>query len=901
MRMHFNSLQNVRKAHLIILIIVLSIPITIVAAQHTQFLFSYAANTHSTRVEAASASLSGPVSVVSNTTASNGQALQFYSVIPSTSLVIYNNAVSSKFYDYSYGLSAHNPCDTTIYTSSPCSYAITYTRWGAINFSVKGGKLNTSSYTSLDYNIHTNGQPLSDFSVTLLNTAAGGIHEVVLSTSNTTDIGNGWKHVSIPMSQLNPSNVIVNAIHLNNTRDQTLRQVNVDDVTLVSSGNTASTLTLTHPAATTNTNTVLGATTMLPGEQIWNNGASSYIFGTNNTELWASDNIETDLAVQQALKNAHVPLIRTWFFDCAVADCTANGGTNYESTAEEERRLKTDENIGAQCLGVLADINNLAYNEQVVRYAGNRCLMYEFGNEPDGNGISLQKYVQQWNSTIPLLRKINPDTKFIGPVTYNNDISYIQGFLSGAKSAGNLPDAVSFHDYPCWNENASQCLATGKTDFTNAINQVRQAIVSTIGTSLPVGITEWNADPGDSYMAPLMSNASFVQQFTTTALNEMVQAKLDFANQFTAMNGAGWGSLDMFIANAQSNPQNNQWPPYSSTIAQYYPGGVATPTPTSTITQTPTPQSTSTPTPTNTTPTPTPTNGCSVMLPTGTGVATATIMIPSTGSYIPWTRMMVSSTTANSYYLQMDNECPLVVTDNTRVKNWDWVNSVPTNLTLSAGSHTVAMVGNQAGVKIDELIFSQSCTPTGTGGNCLSTVATPTPTPTQSAVTPTTGVTTPTPSIPSTSLVIYNNAVSSKFYDYSYGLSAHNPCDTTIYTSSPCSYAITYTRWGAINFSVKGGKLNTSSYTSLDYNIHTNGQPLSDFSVTLLNTAAGGIHEVVLSTSNTTDIGNGWKHVSIPMSQLNPSNVIVNAIHLNNTRDQTLRQVNVDDVTLVGR
>ncbi len=148
----------------------------------------------------------------------------------------------------------------------------------------------------------------------------------------------------------------------------------------------------------------------------------------------------------------------------------------------------------------------------------------------------------------------------------------------------------------------------------------------------------------------------------------------------------------------------------------------------------PTPTAGVTPTPTSpaggVTVTPSPTGACAHTLPSGTGVATTSITIPSTGSYALWTRMMVPSSTANSYYLQVDSGCPYLVSDTTGTNSWNWVSSAPITLALATGSHTITMVGNQAGVKVDELIFSQSCTPTGTGDACFST-STPTPTPQQ--------------------------------------------------------------------------------------------------------------------------------------------------------------------------
>jgi hypothetical protein len=42
----------------------------------------------------------------------------------------------------------------------------------------------------------------------------------------------------------------------------------------------------------------------LPGQQIWKDGVSSFLFGTNDTQEWSDTNVETSPAIQKALKNA---------------------------------------------------------------------------------------------------------------------------------------------------------------------------------------------------------------------------------------------------------------------------------------------------------------------------------------------------------------------------------------------------------------------------------------------------------------------------------------------------------------------------------------------------------------------------------------------------------------------
>src|SRR6185437_4854949 len=105
----------------------------------------------------------------------------------------------------------------------------------------------------------------------------------------------------------------------------------------------------------------------LPGSQIWNSGASSFLFGTNDSYEWSDQNLETMPSIQLALRNAGFTLVRTFIPD-------------NDDDATLELRIKTIENIGAKCLAVLTNVNDTTFNEHVVSYFGNRCQLYEFGN-----------------------------------------------------------------------------------------------------------------------------------------------------------------------------------------------------------------------------------------------------------------------------------------------------------------------------------------------------------------------------------------------------------------------------------------------------------------------------------------------------------------------------------------
>jgi hypothetical protein len=301
------------------------------------------------------------------------------------------------------------------------------------------------------------------------------------------------------------------------------------------------------------------STTQLPGQQIWKKGVSSLLFGTNDTQEWTNNNVETSTDIQQLLKNAHLTLMRTFFFDKSLAD------GHPTTDAEIEQRLLTIEKSGMTCLGVLHNIFDIQFDMHVVTYAANRCQLYEFGNEPSFNGISSEAYINQWNKVIPLLRRTNPHAKFIGPVDGVND--FLKAFLTAVKTSAVLPDAISFHWYPCWQNSRDDCLSKA-TSVIDEVQQVRGWAQSIVGKDLPIGITEWNYNPSNpppSYG----DDPNFITQFTTGALHAMIQAGVAFACQFDAASYSGYGRLDMFDVNTnQPKPQYNA---IVSIINQYRP------------------------------------------------------------------------------------------------------------------------------------------------------------------------------------------------------------------------------------------------------------------------------------------------------------------------------------------
>jgi hypothetical protein len=199
---------------------------------------------------------------------------------------------------------------------------------------------------------------------------------------------------------------------------------------------------------------------------------------------------------------------------------------------------------------VLANPLNAEFASHVVRYAGKRCLLYELGNEPDTAGISSEQYLKQWNRLIPMLRRINPAAKFIGPVAGVDN--YLKEFLVGVKQSHVLPDAVSFHWYPCWHDTEDVCLSKAD-EVAEKVLTVRAWVKTTLGKELPVGVTEWNFDPG-SPTSPYGEDAEFMTRFTVGALLAIIQSGATFACQFDAASATVYH--DMFdYRTSQPKPQ----------------------------------------------------------------------------------------------------------------------------------------------------------------------------------------------------------------------------------------------------------------------------------------------------------------------------------------------------------
>ncbi len=134
---------------------------------------------------------------------------------------------------------------------------------------------------------------------------------------------------------------------------------------------------------------------------------------------------------------------------------------------------------------------------------------------------------------------------------------------------------------------------------------------------------------------------------------------------------------------------------------------------------------------------------------TSRGTVTSSFTVATAGTYRVWSRIKAPDTTNNSYILEIDGAalCGVVVGDNGTdipANTWKWVDyqSATTtnkiNVTLSAGPHTMVMIGREDNVEVDRVILTTDTTcvpqdlpagaPTSFGDNCANPADTTNPT-----------------------------------------------------------------------------------------------------------------------------------------------------------------------------
>lgn len=322
-------------------------------------------------------------------------------------------------------------------------------------------------------------------------------------------------------------------------------------------------------------------------------GSVSPLLWGENTDLEAgsasSDWFLTGSALRTGLVAAHTQIVR---LPVRGPSQTTSGIANW---TELQQALQDVKAMGLVPLVILRnpDDPSLAVDDsQVVNYVDSvfgatATVYYEWANETDLVGPDAPTYTTAWNSVVPQLKQLNPNAKFIGPVNYQYDASYLQYFLQHANP---LPDAVSWHEYTCPDSQTDDYCLAQIDNWTTHFSEARTLMQNTIGQQLPIWISEWNYSPNLS----TTRGATFLQQWTTKALDTLAANGIAASMHFNVQN-------ELPLVNGDGSPA----PEGTSFQAEYenLVGGVAPTTTTTTTTATTTPTTTAT---TTTTPPVTP-------------------------------------------------------------------------------------------------------------------------------------------------------------------------------------------------------------------------------------------------------------------------------------------------------
>ncbi len=367
------------------------------------------------------------------------------------------------------------------------------------------------------------------------------------------------------------------------------------------------------PAATPTTALTSNGTLSLPaGSQI-----SPYLFGTNLGLFDGNDQVLTSSTTRTLLAQMRIPIIRM--------PVRSN-----LSDAVEVQAAQAIKQIGAAPLVILhgaVDTNALADDTRVINYingvfGSSATVYYELGNEEDLGGVNASRYVASWNSLVPQLKQLAPNARFIGPVNFQYNGSYLQTFL---QQANPRPDIVSWHEYTCDDSWTQDVCISHIDNWTKHINDARSMMTSTIGSALPIMITEYNYAPNANPNDGKANDAAFMTTWTTKALQTLAADNIYGAMQYSVTNTA----IPMINSSGTATTQGTVLAAlYQALLTQ---GHLITPTalPTTAVTPTNTPTPTVAVTPTDT---PIPTIG---VTPTDTPSPTPTPSPAATPSPTP--------------------------------------------------------------------------------------------------------------------------------------------------------------------------------------------------------------------------------------------------------------------------
>nr|MBA2395567.1 hypothetical protein [Ktedonobacteraceae bacterium] len=260
-----------------------------------------------------------------------------------------------------------------------------------------------------------------------------------------------------------------------------------------------------------------------------NTPVSPLLFGTNMGLFDSNDQVLNSTVTRAALQQIHMRIIRMPVRASL-------------SEATEMQAAQTIKSLGAAPLVILRgqlDKNVLADDIRIVKdmntIFGQNTVYYEYGNEEDLQGVPVAQYTSSWNAVIPQLKRIALHANFIGPVNFQYDHTYLTTFLQTAQPR---PDEISWHEYTCDDKWAQSVCISHIDHWTNHIADARATMIGTVGTELPIMITEWNYAPNATPNDGKNNNSAFMNTWTTHALQTLAANRIFASMQYSCTNTA---------------------------------------------------------------------------------------------------------------------------------------------------------------------------------------------------------------------------------------------------------------------------------------------------------------------------------------------------------------------------
>ena len=289
--------------------------------------------------------------------------------------------------------------------------------------------------------------------------------------------------------------------------------------------------TPTAPLSTSTDATVTGSPTTIPSIStsvpLTTGSVSPLLFGTNLSLYDSNDQVLHSANTRSQLELMHFRIIRM-----PVRPSLSN--------QTEMQAAQYIRNMGAYALVVLrgaVDNAVLADDTRIIQdmnsVFGRFVVFYEFGNEEDLLGVNVDSYTASWNAIVPQLKSVALNGQFIGPVNYQYDQHYLATFLQHANPR---PDDISWHEYTCDDAAPNDTCISQIDQWTNHIVNARGTMMSTIGTRLPIMITEWNYAPNAQANDGKINNSDLMSTWTTKALQTLAANRIYASMQYACTN-----------------------------------------------------------------------------------------------------------------------------------------------------------------------------------------------------------------------------------------------------------------------------------------------------------------------------------------------------------------------------